>query len=348
MRYGCVQSQPTGIRALLQKTFFSNLDCKKRTEIAQALNLHLQWLQNGGNRDNFVSWTSSLLFAIQFIYYRHLSAKDRSCLAEIKLYIIDTRQFLSGTFIRDLDLIDAFCVAENSLSDFRSMRNRPNYYFGEYLSQGSLKIENKCQVIPANILFEQDRLRRIQPEFAEFAHIRSHTVGGKPPWVKEVNRLCNTLQPGNKLPILPENEMSGRLQAIEEIIKYVASGWRYPIAIYFAALIGSESFIEGQETSDDNLFFNFFRPASLQSASFRFFQEKGQGCLSKSFQSIRENKEEFRPSKFNVIAPDTMPELKQVKKLVHEIHKRSQSIMARGQFFSPHLSVSSTMPNIVA
>ena len=272
MRYGCVRSQPTGIRALLQKTFFSNLDCKKRTEIAQALNLHLQWLQNGGNRDNFVSWTSSLLFAIQFIYYRHLSAKDRSCLAEIKLYIIDTRQFLSGTFIRDLDLIDAFCVAENSLSDFRSMRNRPNYYFGEYLSQGSLKIENKCQVIPANILFEQDRLRRIQPEFAEFAHIRRHTVGGKPPWVKEVNRLCNTLQPGNKLPILPENEMSGRLQAIEEIIKYVASGWRYPIAIYFAALIGSESFIEGQETSDDNLFLNFFRPASLQSASSRFFQ----------------------------------------------------------------------------
>ena len=35
--------------------FFSNLDCKKRTEIAQALNLHLQWLQNGGNKDSFVS-----------------------------------------------------------------------------------------------------------------------------------------------------------------------------------------------------------------------------------------------------------------------------------------------------
>lgn len=115
-------------------------------------------------------------------------------------------------------------------------------------------------------------MRRIQPEFAEFAHIRCHTVRGKPPLVKEVNRLRNTLQPGNKLPILPENEMSGRLQAIEEIIKYVASGWRYPIAIYFAALIGSESFIEGQETSDDNLFFNFFRPASLHSASSRFFQ----------------------------------------------------------------------------
>ena len=27
---------------------------------------------------------------------------------------------------------------------------------------------------------------------------------------------------------------------------------------------------------------------------------------------------------YTVIAPDTMPELKQVKKLVHEIHKHSQ------------------------
>lgn len=117
------------------------------------------------------------------------------------------------------------------------------YYFGEYLSQGSLKIENKCQVIPANILFEQDRLRRIQPEFAEFAHIRRDTVGGKPPWPREVNRLRNTLWPGTKLPILPVNEMLSSLQAVEEIMGYVASGWRYPIAIYFAALIGSESSI---------------------------------------------------------------------------------------------------------
>ena len=85
--------------------------------------------------------------------------------------------------------------------------------------------------------------------------------------MKEVNRLCNTLQPGNKLPILPENEMSGRLQAIEEIIKYVASGWRYPIAIYFAALIGTESSIEGQETA--NVFFEYFRSDSFHSASSR-------------------------------------------------------------------------------
>lgn len=149
------------------------------------------------------------------------------------------------------------------------MRNRPDCYFGEYLSQGSLKIENKCQVIPADILFEQDRLRCIQPEFAEFAYIRRDTVGGKPPWPSEVNRLRNALWPGTELPILPVNEMSGRLQAVEEIMGYVASGWRYPIAIYFTALIGSESSIEEQETANDNLFFAYFRSASFHRASSR-------------------------------------------------------------------------------
>lgn len=252
-----------------REDIFSNLDSKKRTEVAQTLNLHLRWWPKGSYEDNFVSWTSSLLFAIQYIYYRHLSHRDGSCLAEIKLYIIDTMQFPRGTFLRDLDLINIFCEFNEELKGFQSMRNRPDYYFGEYLSQGSLKIENKCQVIPADILFEQDRLRRIQPEFAEFAHIRRDTVGGKPPWPREVNRLRNTLWPGTKLPILPVNEMSGRLQAVEEIMEYVASGWRYPIAIYFAALIGSESSIEGQETADDNVFFKYFRSESFHGASSR-------------------------------------------------------------------------------
>ena len=88
------------------------------------------------------------------------------------------------------------------------MCNGPKYYFGEYLSQALLKIENKCQVIPANVLFKQDRLCCIQPKFAD---IHSNTMGGKPSWSNEVNCLRNTLWLGNKLPILPENEMLGCL-----------------------------------------------------------------------------------------------------------------------------------------
>ena len=69
--------------------------------------------------------------------------------------------------------------------------------------------------------------------------------------------------------------------------------------------------------------------------------------LIKTLSVELQKQEKFQPSIFKVIAPDTMPELKQVKKLVCEIHKRSQLIMARGQFFPPHSSVSSIMPNIV-
>ena len=245
---------------------FSNLDSKKRAKIARTLDLHLRWWPKGTYEDNFVSWTSSLLFTIQHIYYRHLSPRDGSCLAEIKLYVIDTIQFPRGTFIRDLDLIDAFCESDESLNDFRSLRNRPGYYFGEYLSQGSLKIENKCQMIPAEIIFKQNRLRCIQPEFAE---LHRDARGEKTAWVKEVNRLRDTIWPDTNLPIYSAAEMRSRLESVEEVIQNVASGWRFPIAIYFVALIGSESSIEEQETANDNLFLAYFRSASFHSASSR-------------------------------------------------------------------------------
>lgn len=256
-------------RSSSMEDIFTNLDREKRTNIARALNSHLQWCSKCEVEDNFVSWTSSLLSAIQYIYYRHVSSRDGSCLAEIKLYIIDTTQFPRGTFLRDLDLIDTFCGSDCDLKRFQDMRNGPEYYFGEYLSQGPLKIENKCQMIPADILFEKDRLRRIQPQFAEVAQIRRDTVGGKPPWAKEVNRLRRTLWPGTNLSILSMAEMSDRLQVVEEIIQNFASGWRFPIAIYFAALIGSESLIEEQETADDNTFLAYFQSSSFDSASSR-------------------------------------------------------------------------------
>lgn len=127
---------------------FHNLDLEKRIIMARTLNLHLRWWPKGDLEDNFVSWTSSLLFAIQYIYYRRRSSKDGSRLEHIKLYVIDTTRFPKGTFLRDLDLIRAFCKFDTTLGDnlerFECLRKRPGYYFGEYLSQGSLKIENKC------------------------------------------------------------------------------------------------------------------------------------------------------------------------------------------------------------
>jgi hypothetical protein len=147
---------------------FFLLDNKKRTTIARTLNVHLRWWPKEGLEDNFVSWTSSLLFAIQYIYYRHLSSKDGSNLEDILLYVIDTKRFPIGTFLRDLDLIDAFSKFDDpgkmkNLENLQYLRTSSSYYFGEYLSQGSLKIRGKCQIVSAKVLFDDDRLHRIQP-----------------------------------------------------------------------------------------------------------------------------------------------------------------------------------------
>lgn len=214
---------------------FSNLDIDKREKIANILKLHLRWWPKDGVQDNFVSWTSSLLFAIQYIYYRHY--KDGTSLDEIKLYVVDTTRFLRGTFMRDLDLLDIFGGFDHNLQNLQSLRNGDTWYFGEYLSQGSLKIENKCQVIPADVLFERNRLRRIQPQFA---NIHRGERQRAPTWANEVIRLRRAIWPLPSPSTSAPTGMGDRLQAIEEIMQHVVPDWRFPIAIHFAALIGPD------------------------------------------------------------------------------------------------------------
>lgn len=248
---------------------FFNLNSEKRANIAKILNLHLRWWPKSGLEDNFVSWTSSLLFAIQYIYYRHSSPRDGSRLADIKLYVIDTTKFPRGTFMRDLDLMHIFGEFDEDLKDLQSLRNGSSYYFGEFLSQGTLKIENKCQTIPANILFEQDRLRRIQPQFAE---LHRDTRRAKPEWAKEVIRLREAIWSYTELPTLSLAEMHGRVQAIQEIIQEIAPDWKFPIAIYFTALIGP-ALVEEQETANDNVFFVYLRSTAFQSEFLSIFPQ---------------------------------------------------------------------------
>ncbi|KOS47657.1 hypothetical protein ACN38_g1315 [Penicillium nordicum] len=218
---------------------FFGLNADKRTTIARTLNLHLRWWPQGDVIDNFVSWTSSLLFAIQYIYYRHLSRDDGSSLEDIKLYAIDTTGFPKGTFLRDLDLIDAFCEYDdhprgNDLENLRSLRTNTKHYFGEYLSQGSLKIQGKREIIPAASLFEGDRLRRLQPRFRVFNGFPSRN--GRPIWAIEVIRLRDAIWQATDAQVLSPEEMEGRLKAVKEIVQDFEPSWRFPLAIYFTSL----------------------------------------------------------------------------------------------------------------
>ncbi|KAJ9485962.1 hypothetical protein VN97_g7382 [Penicillium thymicola] len=249
-------------RNFFTEDIFFGLHADKRTTIARTLNLHLRWWPQGDVTDNFISWTSSLLFAIQYIYYRHLSPEDGSSLEDIKLYAIDTTGFPKGTFLRDLDLIDAFCEyddhpREKDLENLRSLRTNTEYYFGVYLSQGSLKIQGNCEIIPATSLFEGDRLRRLQPRFRVFNGFPSRN--GKPIWPIEVIRLRNGIWQATDVQVLSPEDMEGRLEAVKEIVQDLEPSWRFPLAIYFTSLIGSESPIQQGGAAAHNVFSSYFQ-----------------------------------------------------------------------------------------
>ena len=72
-----------------------------KNRVADMISRHLWW--NEGS-DNLVSWTSSLLFALVYIFHRRANKRDRSIFDNISLCVIDTTCFLPGVFIRDMDL----------------------------------------------------------------------------------------------------------------------------------------------------------------------------------------------------------------------------------------------------
>ncbi|GFG20913.1 hypothetical protein IFM5058_10837 [Aspergillus udagawae] len=110
---------------------------------------HFDW--KCSEQCNFMSWTSSLLFALHYGLYRHKKDYDTPDLSRILVYILDTSGLPEGTFIKDLDILNAFKGESAGLKDFLHMRrgqDRKRYYFGEYIIQGQLEINGRCASVP--------------------------------------------------------------------------------------------------------------------------------------------------------------------------------------------------------
>lgn len=154
--------------------------------VALTLNQHLRWWPKS-NGDPFISWTTSLLFAIQYAIFKYKTEKVK--LNTIYLCIVDTTQFPSGVFIKDLDLIEEFQdkVADDhdiwyknkrrywkdiGLRNIRQLRNKKHraypgfYYFGEYLSQGqiNININGRSCTVPCDKIIN-NYLFAMMPEF---------------------------------------------------------------------------------------------------------------------------------------------------------------------------------------
>ncbi len=286
----------------------------RNQHVASMLNRHLRWWGKSTDSDNFVSWTSSLLFALQYIFYRHTSSRDGSSLDSIYLCIVDTNSFPKGTFIRDIDLIRAYSLFDSGLKDFEGLRTRKHrdfagsFYFGEYLSQGALKIEDKCQLVSAQAIIDLG-LFKLQPGFSK------SMVAKKPAWANEVIRLrevfyqnLENLQPATK----------EELEAAINIAQLFGPSWRLPIAANLISLLPRQT--------QDEVIFQAFTAAPFTGLAALLL------LPSNKLTGKVEERDNCSPSKTKVMVYDTLPEVQQYDDIMRSVHKYNCLTKMKSQF----------------
>ncbi|KAH8912076.1 hypothetical protein BR93DRAFT_963280 [Coniochaeta sp. PMI_546] len=142
-----------------------------RDRAASTLWNHLNWKTRNGNwsrdhDDNLMSWTSSLFFAIQHGLRRHHTDFDNPKLSNIRICVVDTRKFPRGTFVKDLDLMEAYVDFEDVGSLLSLRLSAGGWYFGEYLSQGRLDIQGRSGHTSLCLLLDMG-LYDLEPRFQE-------------------------------------------------------------------------------------------------------------------------------------------------------------------------------------
>jgi len=196
------------------------------SEAAHSVANHLNWRRGQGS-SNLVSWTSSLLYALQYVLYRHVDRRDGPDMADIEICVIDTTEFEPRVFIRDMDPIEAFAADHAALQKLRDLRTGGEYYFGEYLSQGALRIEGKCQIISAEAMIGKGLLS-LRPEFEMAYYIK--TCG----WAKDVVEMRDSLYEQQQQQ--PPSVRLETFQSAIEIGQLFGPHWRLPIATNLVAL----------------------------------------------------------------------------------------------------------------
>ena len=103
------------------------------TSARNMLKFHVLWKDYSD--DNFTSWTSSIVFALQHgirkaIGGRYHSAEEPST---IDIMILDTRKVPRGAFLPSMALLKAYNLTKDP-----DIVDKLPYYYGEYLSQGVL------------------------------------------------------------------------------------------------------------------------------------------------------------------------------------------------------------------
>ena len=261
---------------------------------ATMINRHLRWWVKKWEPDNLVSWTSSLLFALVYIFYRHKNNRDGSDLKDISLCILDTSNYPERVFIRDMDLICAFegddpCRDQINLKDLHQLRDT-QYYFGEYLWQGALNIENRCQIITAQALLDAGLCLLFVDGDGEIL-LRDPI----PQWANKVVELRQRFRSNLKDTTVRER------QAVTAIAQLVSPSWRLSITAYFLAL--------APRKQSDNEIIKAFRGTFISTSTNPMRLEV----------TAREKKK-FFSSNIKVIASAREPDLRQVQDIFKDVY----------------------------
>ncbi|KAL4734946.1 hypothetical protein BDV11DRAFT_197127 [Aspergillus similis] len=181
---------------------------------------HFLWQRGHEDGCNLMSWTSSLLFALQYALYRH--RRDGDDLRHIHLIILDTTLFPPGTFIQDMEIMRAFQGADHRLQKFVEFRES-EYYFGEYLTQGRLAIQNRCACTSVQKMIDLG-LFGLQPALADKTQWQW--------WPKRVLFFREQFESGQCVPTT-----DGDVETAVEMARQCFGGhWTVPGAIMLLAL----------------------------------------------------------------------------------------------------------------
>lgn len=115
---------------------------------------HLNWRTSDLVHSNLASWTSSLLFTLQYGLYTHKRGHGRGPFSQSYILIIDTHEVPPGTYVKDIEILATLASSlPESESGFESvaqrllrLRTKPTKsgersYFSECLGQGALEVE---------------------------------------------------------------------------------------------------------------------------------------------------------------------------------------------------------------
>ncbi|KAK3331811.1 hypothetical protein B0T19DRAFT_397637 [Cercophora scortea] len=217
-------------------------------EVAAMLNRHLWW-HKSNQPDNFVSWISSLLYAVQYMLYCFNRSKRQFSLDQIQLLMVDTTLFPSREilFMEDVDLINIYAEfgqppqasqskyngnslgQEKTLAKLARMRSGL-YLFGEYLSQGALRVEGKCKSITLEALIGRG-LFSLRHDFLGSPALGPDAKENSG-WAKEVVKLREVFaESGRREPVT-----ASIFHAALGITEGFESPLRLPFVIYFLSL----------------------------------------------------------------------------------------------------------------